>query len=139
MRAAMTFAAVSFVPGLLVILGVLAAEPPKPEVWRQPEHGPQALFVIGAVDGDTLSCAYLVPVTVRVNGINAPEIRTAPGRQAKMFLSAMIDGKLVAATLHGREKYGRLLADIHVNGRPLSDVMIEAGHAKPWDGRGERP
>lgn len=133
-------AAAAVLPGLLAFVAFQrGGEPPRPAVWSMPEKGPQTLFVINAVDGDTLDAAYLVPIRVRLHGINAPELRTEAGKRSKMFLAALVDGRLLPAELHGREKYGRLLADFTVGGKRLSDTLIEAGHAKAWDGDGPRP
>jgi endonuclease YncB( thermonuclease family) len=117
-----------------------APKPPPAQFWTLPGVGRQTLYVLGAVDGDTLDCAYLVPVRVRVYGINSPEKNTAAGKVAKEAAAKLTGGQLLPAELYGREKYGRLLADLILpDGRYLSRAMIDGGNAKPYDGHGPRP
>jgi micrococcal nuclease len=33
-----------------------------------------------------------------------------------------------------RGKYFRILADVYVDGENLTDLLISAGHARPYDG-----
>ena len=105
-----------------------------------PEKGPQTLFCFRAVDGDTVDAAFLVPVRVRLFGLNAPEHNTPQGPPAQKLLESLVAGKLLDADLKGHEKYGRLLADLLLpDGRHVTTLLLEAGLALPWDGKGPRP
>lgn len=108
-------------------------------LWRLPETGAQQLYVLRVVDGDTYECAFLVPVMARLHGVNAPEKNTEAGKRVAALLASRLENNLLAAQLHGREKYGRLLADFRIDGRWLSEKLIADGLAKPWDGKGEKP
>lgn len=110
-------------------------------VWAVPEKGTQSVLVLRVVDGDTVEAAYLVPVMLRLNRINAPERGTPEGKKAEEALSRLVGGKLLAVNVHGRDKYGRVLADVYLSKEDgwLSDKMVKEGHAKPWDGKGQRP
>lgn len=111
-------------------------------VWPQPEQGTQSLVILRVVDGDTVEAAFMVPVMIRLWGCNAPESNTDEGKKAKEAMEKLVGGRLLPANLHGREKYGRTLADFWMGekeGGWLSEVVIKAGNAKPWDGHGKRP
>jgi endonuclease YncB( thermonuclease family) len=122
--------------------GTLAHAPALPApVWALPETGEQSLVVTGIVDGDTFHAAYLVPVVCRTNGINAPELTTPEGKDAAAYSATLLNLNVVyRAKLSGREKYGRLLADVQLSdGRWLSAAMLSANKAKPYDGKGPKP
>ena len=54
---------------------------------------------------------------------------------ARDALRAAILGELVTLTVHGFDKYGRLLAAVaHDHEGDMSQWMLEAGHARPYDG-----
>lgn len=101
-------------------------------------------------DGDTFTAlvdlAYGVKVSspFRVEGIQAPEMSSLGGRDARDYLRSLILGRDVTLiTEDRREKYGRILADVRI-GQGLmsglvSKLMIEAKHAVEWDGKGPKP
>lgn len=89
-----------------------------------------------AVDGDTLRCGG---ERIRLLGIDAPEMpgHCRRGRQcvegdphaSKAALAAMLIGRATIAR-RGRDRYGRTLARVRVNGVDLSDAQVAAGQAK---------
>jgi endonuclease YncB( thermonuclease family) len=122
---------------------ILAAKEPGPVpkedhlyVFAMPEKGAQSILVLRVVDGDTYEGAFLVPCMFRVRGIDALEMRDKGGRPAKEYLEKLIAGKFFSCNLQGREKYGRIIADLHLGKDQgwLSEAMIKAGHAKPYGG-----
>jgi len=38
-----------------------------------------------------------------------------------------------------QEKFGRILVQIALGGKTVTAQLVEAGHAKLWDGKGARP
>jgi len=91
-------------------------------------------------DGDTVIMHVLIhpneggelhAVSVRVEGINAPETNTAEGKAAKAYAASLLpSGSQVMLTARKRDKYGRWLARIVLpNGDDFSTLMIVAGHA----------
>jgi len=96
-----------------------------------------AATILRVVDGDTvhaevdLGLDIRVRVTLRLAGINAPEIGTPEGIAAKAWLVDQLgSGSLVVRTVKDRrEKFGRYLATLLVDGRDLNQAMIDAGHA----------
>jgi len=100
--------------------------------------------VLRVVDGDTLHLEIDVGLdmrtrmTVRLAGINAPEMSTSEGVAAKQFVEGWVlsnanpDGILTVRTAKDRrEKYGRYLATLlyDPDSRSLNDALIDAGHA----------
>ncbi|SHO56152.1 thermonuclease family protein [Vibrio quintilis] len=80
-------------------------------------------------------------VSIRVNGVDAPEIRGKcqkeknAARIAKLFtIKALRTAKTVELRNMRRGKYFRILADVYVDNRNLSDLLINSGLARPYDG-----
>ena len=87
------------------------------------------------IDGDTFQITYDgEPTSVRLVGINAPEIREAGGPEAKAALAEMIEGKVVLLEYtehHKRDNFGRLLCRVYVDGLDVGDEMVRRGEAQP--------
>jgi len=80
--------------------------------------------------------------SVRLYGCNAPELATPAGKAALAFLETVLKvGDVVTLLSHGWDKYGGRIdgAVTLPDGRDLTQVMIAAGHAAPWDGQGVKP
>lgn len=96
--------------------------------------------VVNVVDGDTVDAVielgFKVTVTqrLRLDRIDTPE-RGQPGYQeAKTFVSEMVAGKEVVLKTYKVSKWGYYLADVSVQGRSLSEALVNAGLAKHYDG-----
>ncbi len=100
------------------------------------------------VDGDTLAFEGL-GVTVRLDGIDAPERRQACetaegepyecGRAATRLLQEKIGGKPVRCAGDERDRYERLLATCFTpNGADLNGWLVEQGHALAYRRYSER-
>jgi len=87
--------------------------------------------VIGVADGDTLTVLRAGGgEVVRLRGIDAPERGQPWGERAKQYASALVFGKVVAVEAAGRDRYGRLLAEVRLpDGRSLSQELVRAGYA----------
>jgi len=86
-----------------------------------------------AIDGDTLVCNRQ---KVRLTNVYAAELNEAGGRAAKQRLRTLIaSGELTLRAL-GTDRYGRLLAEVYVNGRRIeqSDIGPRAGRGSEWMG-----
>jgi len=110
--------------------------------------------VIKVVDGDTVDVdidlgfgVCLKDERVRIMGIDTPESRTSDrvedlfGEAAKARLKELMKhgGKLITTEdKHGEDmkgKFGRILGDFRVpDGRKVTDVLIEEGHAVAYFG-----
>lgn len=83
---------------------------------------------------------------VRLYGINTPEIHTtnaeekAKGLESKAYLETLTKDKQgIRLVVKQKEKFGRLLGVLKDGEMVINQKMIDAGHAKAWDGLGVRP
>lgn len=87
--------------------------------------------VVRVIDGDTF--VIETGEHVRVIGINAPEMKTVYGQPAKEHLIALIDGKTVDLqndhTSADKDKFGRLLRYVFLNGVDIDKQMVADGYA----------
>lgn len=96
--------------------------------------------VVKVVDGDTLDVIYQKKVTtVRVLLIDTPEthhpiLGVQPyGPEASAYAHQLLDGKTVnleVAVNGGRDKYGRLLAYVFVDGKSYEGLQLSKGLAR---------
>jgi len=102
------------------------------------------------VDGDTIDCmldlgfSILHKCRVRLYGIDTPESRTrnrdekVRGLLAKQFLSDSIkDKKVVLKTKlkDSKGKFGRILAEVWVDGINVNEDMVKKSHAVRYHGQ----
>jgi endonuclease YncB( thermonuclease family) len=87
--------------------------------------------VVGVADGDTITVLLRGRgEKIRLNGVDCPERGQAYGKRAKQFTSQMVFGRTVTLQTHGRDKYGRLLADVLLpDGASLNRELVRAGYA----------
>lgn len=104
--------------------------------------------ITSVYDGDTLyitekSCppVFCTHIGVRLNGIDTPEMRGAcqlekdKAKEAKLFLlSALKNGSVIELRNTSREKYGRLIGDMYIDGKSIGDQMIASGLAVAYHG-----
>jgi len=95
-----------------------------------------------AVDGDTLRDGQ---ERYRVANLDAPEtgsrarcpVEAAAGEAARAEVAALIAGarRVEAHPTGRRDRYGRVVAYIEIDGVDLGARLIERGLARPWYGR----
>lgn len=88
--------------------------------------------VTQVTDGDTVRVqpARGGPVrTIRLDGIDAPEICQAHGPIARDRLAERVGGRPVRVLPRRRDDYGRLLARVEVQGQDVGRWMVREGHA----------
>lgn len=102
-------------------------------------------------DGDTITVdvdlgwnVWRKGESLRLFGLNAPELNTTEGKVAQVYLSKLLPlgcPVMVKTEKDKTEKYGRMLATVTVAGLSVcvNDVLLAKGYAKPWDGTGVRP
>ncbi len=80
-------------------------------------------------------------VPIRVNGIDAPEIRAKcqtekiKSRKAKQFTVAKLrEGRSIELRNMKRGKYFRIVADVFIDGESLAEHLVEEGLARRYDG-----
>jgi len=116
---------------MLAVLGLAFAGCPATRVITA-----RAFRVQRVVDGDTFKVVYDgEPTSVRILGIDAPELREPGGPEAKAALAGIVGAKVVRLAFPGprkRDNFGRLLARVHVAGVDVAAELMRQGHAKPY-------
>ena len=99
-------------------------------LWAAPAHvadfsGP----VVAILDGDTIEVMQNQhPERIRLYGIDCPEKGQAYGKRAKQATSALVFAKQVSLQTHGKDKYGRTLADVLLSdGTHVNHTLVKAG------------
>jgi endonuclease YncB( thermonuclease family) len=87
--------------------------------------------VVSVLDGDTIKVSRNHRnVTIRLNGIDAPEKGQAYGHKATEFVVLQAFAKEVTVQTYGLDKYGRTIGDVHLpDGTLLNKELIKAGLA----------
>lgn len=90
-------------------------------------------LIIKVHDGDTITAVYNTKsrkkVTVRLYGIDAPELPQEFGLEAKNHLTGMVKNKKVLIEFTGEDIYKRKIGKIYINKIYVNDEMIKTGHA----------
>ena len=105
------------------------------------------------VDGDTVDVdidlgfgIWQMNERVRIMGIDTPESRTRDkiekkfGLAAKAKLKSLLGPKPVLQTTISKKgedmkgKFGRVLGDFIIEGKPVTEIMCNSGHAVPYFG-----
>lgn len=102
------------------------------------EFGPYPAKVLTVHDGDTLRLdidqgfgTHQTALSARLYGVNAPELSTQAGKDARDFLVKLLPaGTEVRVISHGYDKYGgRYDATVTQNGVSVNDLLVSSGHA----------
>jgi endonuclease YncB( thermonuclease family) len=89
------------------------------------------------IDGDTFDCIFSngSKETIRLIGIDAPELDSNDGEEAKHYLESVLNDSSnveIELDVQERDKYGRLLAYVYIyGGTMLNKLLLEDGHATP--------
>jgi endonuclease YncB( thermonuclease family) len=87
--------------------------------------------VVSVTDGDTLDVLDADKAThrIRLHGIDAPERAQPFSRRSRQHLADAVFGRDVEVSILGRDKYGRVIGVVSVEGRDVSLSLLEAGLA----------
>lgn len=99
-------------------------------------------------DGDTITVdlpgvhpLFGDDITVRISGIDTPEVKGKCARERRLAhkAQALVESRLVKAALItlldvGRDKYFRINARVEADGADLASALIAARLAVPYDG-----
>jgi endonuclease YncB( thermonuclease family) len=87
--------------------------------------------VVGVHDGDTLRLrTETATIKVRLFGIDAPELGQPFSRASREKLSGLTFGRPVQLVIHGKDAYGRHLAEVLLeDGTNVNHEMVRAGMA----------
>lgn len=130
-----------------LLLSLIAA--PTLTATPRTDYGSARVDEVSSIyDGDTIRVSiHAWPavagerVPVRLYGIDTPEMNDKRprvyklARSAKQFSVTQLRGaKRIELRQIRRDKYFRLLAEVWVDGRNLSELLLKAGLAKPYFG-----
>lgn len=108
---------------ILLLAGLVLAAPPKVVEEFSGK-------VIGVTDGDTIKVLVnKESVTVRLEGIDAPESGQSYGKKSKEALAEIVAGKTVTVKKTGTDKYKRTLGIVIVGDADANAKMVEDGWA----------
>ena len=93
--------------------------------------------VVAIADGDTFTLLVdKTQIKIRLHGIDCPEKAQDYGNVAKQFLSDKIFGKFVTVQNRGKDRNGRIIGMVLINGHNVNEALIQAGlawHYKTYD------
>lgn len=87
-------------------------------------------------DGDTIAVKEIKKETlvgnlikIRLYGIDAPEIKQDYGYESKKKLIELIRDKNINIKEINKDKYGRVVGIVYLNGKNINEEMVKGGHA----------
>lgn len=109
--------------------------------------------VVSVYDGDTFKVdieGYPAiigkSISIRIFGIDCPEKRGSRGKMKEFALAAkeytlkrLKEATEIILQDMRRGKYFRIVSKVIIDGRDLAQELIQAGLAKPYDGKGPKP
>ncbi len=108
--------------------------------------GPVNAHVVSVYDGDTMTVdaepwpGLTARTKVRVAGVDTPEIRGKcqtekdMAARARDFVRATVGATVQLTNIRPGKYAGRMIADVWVNGRKLSDLLIAENLGRPYHG-----
>ncbi|HEY9116207.1 MAG TPA: thermonuclease family protein [Roseivirga sp.] len=87
--------------------------------------------VVAVADGDTFTLLTddNKQIRVRLHGIDCPEKGQDFGAKAKQFTSRLVFNKWITVHQTDRDRYGRIVAIIPINGTTLNEMLLRNGLA----------
>lgn len=117
---------------VLLIVAFAAISASSPALAWTASRAPWTGVVTYVVDGDTLhvrSTEGGKPISIRIDGIDAPEICQPGGAMSRNVLKRKLLGKRVLVYSKIHDAYGRLVARIVLNGEDQGGWMVAKGLA----------
>lgn len=93
-----------------------------------------ALFLAAPAHADSLHVRDADTIVVdgtpvRLNGVDAPELGTRSGQNAKRWMVNYLRGKSISCQLNGERTHDRWVGVCHADGQDIGAAVIAAGHA----------
>ena len=87
--------------------------------------------VVGVADGDTLTVLddNKAQHKIRLQGIDAPEKAQEFGQKSKQFLHQLVHSKQVTVEFQKKDKYGRIVGKVVLNGNDVCLEQVKLGMA----------
>ncbi len=82
---------------------------------------------VQVVDGDTIRYGT---ERIRLRGLNAPELSEPGGIEAQQRLAELLREGNISIVPHGKDVYGRMLADVFISDRNVAEIMTSEGFGK---------
>ena len=97
------------------------------------ESNKKNVFIKSCYDGDT--CTTRGGEKIRLACIDTPELRGSKAQPikalaAKEYLNNLIAGKEVFIKRITKDRYGRTVAELFINGKNIQQIMFNSGYAK---------
>lgn len=107
----------------------LAPAQPQPPAGRSANS--HLWRVVGVHDGDTITCLdeNNQQQKIRMAEMDAPEIGQDFGKVSRDAMAGMVFGKTVEVVDDGKDRYGRWIGHVFVNGLDVNRQMIATGNA----------
>ena len=77
-------------------------------------------------DADTI---VVSGTPVRLNGVDAPELGTRAGRDARRWMVNYLNGRSIECELNGEQTHDRWVGICYADGEDIGAALIAAGHA----------
>lgn len=77
-------------------------------------------------DADTI---VVSGTPVRLNGVDAPELGTPAGRDARRWMVNYLSGRSIQCDLNGERTHDRWVGVCYADGEDIGAALIAAGHA----------
>jgi endonuclease YncB( thermonuclease family) len=107
----------------LVLAATLVAAEPQRRVTIWHPHV-VASHAVRVWDGDTF---YAGDETVRLRGVDAPELGRPGADAAARRLRELLNGGAITIVPRAEDVYGRTIADVYVGGRNVAAVLASEG------------
>ncbi len=87
--------------------------------------------VVKVHDGDTIHVlqADNVREKIRLSGIDTPELGQPYGKAARKYLASFIAGKQVIIEWDKKDRYGRIVGKVLLDGSDINLELVKAGYA----------
>ena len=85
--------------------------------------------VVAVYDGDTITVRTDETIKIRLDGIDAPELKQPFGQASKQAMSGLVFGKTITVKPKSKDRYGRTLARLEADGIDVNLQMVATGHA----------
>ena len=105
-----------------------------PEKTKSDAENPKekTLKVVGVNDGDTITVfdqENKKQFKIRLATIDAPEYTQAFGKKSRRNLSDLVYKKEITVNSFGKDRYGRLIGEIFLDGKNINLAQIQSGYA----------
>ena len=86
--------------------------------------------VVSVSDGDTLRILVDdLQIKIRLGGIDAPESDQPFGQASKRYLAEVVAGQTVVVEFEKKDRYGRVIGKVLLDGADMNLRQVEAGYA----------